>query len=123
MTLFIVLHIFICFFLVFVILLQPGKGDGGIGFGSTTQNIFGSRSASNFLTKTTSICAFVFIFTSFFLARWRIVEFNKSVIDVNDHSSNIDTTSGSPGAGQATSKTPVGEPSPKPVTQSGAAKK
>lgn len=75
MTLFIVLHVLICVFLVIVILLQPGKGDagGGIGFGSSSsQSIFGSRGAGNFLTKTTSACAFLFLATSFFLTRSQI---------------------------------------------------
>lgn len=81
MTLFVVLHIFICAFLVFVILLQPGKADGGIAFGgSSSQSIFGSKGAGNFLTKTTSVCAVLFLFTSFFLTRSRIMEYTKSVI-------------------------------------------
>jgi len=80
LTVLVILHIFICVFLVFVILLQPGKGEGGIGFGSSSQTIFGSRGAGNFLTKTTSICAIVFLATSFFLTRSRMMEYNKSVI-------------------------------------------
>jgi len=76
----IILHVFICVFLVFVILLQPGKSDGGIGFGSSSQSIFGSRGAGNFLTKTTSVCAFIFLATSFYLTRSRMAEYHKSVI-------------------------------------------
>ena len=80
-TLFVGLHIFICIFLVFVILLQPGKSDGGIGFGgSASQSIFGSKGASNFLTKTTSVCAIIFLFTSFVLTRARLKEHSESVI-------------------------------------------
>ncbi len=61
MTFLVIVHIFICLFLVGVILLQPGKGDGGIAFGgSSSQTIFGSRGAGNFLTKTTSLCAILF---------------------------------------------------------------
>jgi preprotein translocase subunit SecG len=80
LTLLIVLHALICVFLVAVILLQPGKGDAGVGFGSSSQTIFGSKGAGNFLTKTTSACAIVFIATSFFLTRSRIMEFSRSVI-------------------------------------------
>jgi preprotein translocase subunit SecG len=73
-TLFIIFHVLICVFLVIVILLQPGKGDAGIGFGSSSsQSIFGSRGAGNFLTKTTSACAFIFLATSFVLTRSQIV--------------------------------------------------
>jgi len=65
-----------------VILLQPGKSDGGIAFGGgSSQSIFGSRGAGNFLTKTTSVCAFLFLFLSFVLTRDRIHAHMKSVID------------------------------------------
>ena len=75
-----IVHIVVCIFLVAVILIQPGKGDAGIGFGSSSQSIFGSKGAGNFLTKTTTVCAVVFLTTSFFLTRSRIQEYNKSVI-------------------------------------------
>ena len=82
MTLLVIVHALICVFLVGVILLQPGKSDGGIAFGGgSSQSIFGSRGAGNFLTKTTSICAFVFLFTSFVLTRDRIKAHTKSVVD------------------------------------------
>ncbi len=80
MTFFLVVHVLICVFLVAVILVQPGKGDAGIGFGSSSQSIFGSKGAGNFLTKTTSVCAVVFLLTSFFLTRSRMREYNSSVI-------------------------------------------
>lgn len=80
MTLLVVIHIVVSVFLVAVILIQPGKGDAGIGFGSSSQSIFGSKGAGNFLTKTTTVCAVVFLATSFFLTRSRIQQYNKSVI-------------------------------------------
>ena len=80
MTLLVIIHIAICGFLIFVILMQPGKGDAGVSFGSSTQSIFGSKAASNFLTKTTSVCAVLFLLTSFILTKWRIREYEHSVI-------------------------------------------
>ena len=80
MTLFVVLHTLICVFLVLVILLQPGKGDAGVGFGSSSQSIFGSKGAGNFLTKTTSVCAFLFLITSFSLTKIRMSQTSSSVI-------------------------------------------
>jgi len=74
------MHCLICIFLIAVILLQPGKADAGIGFGSSSQSIFGSKGAGNFLTKTTSICAVLFLITSFFLTRSRIQQYSSSVI-------------------------------------------
>lgn len=89
-----ILHILICVFLVFVILLQPGKADGGAVFGgSSSQSIFGSKGAGNFLTKTTSVCAILFLLTSFLLTRSKIVENTRSVI-TNDAAA----TSGAPSA-------------------------
>ena len=80
MTFLLILHVGICLFMVFVILLQPGKSDGGIGFGSSSQSIFGSKGAGNFLTKTTSACALLFLVTSFILTRSRMMEYSGSVI-------------------------------------------
>jgi preprotein translocase subunit SecG len=80
-TFLIILHVLVCVFLVVVILLQPGKGDAGIGFGSSSQSIFGSKGAGNFLTKTTSICAVLYLGLSFVLTRSRIQESTRSVID------------------------------------------
>ena len=82
MTLLIIIHIVVCVFLVCVILLQPGKADGGgIGFGSSSQSIFGSKGAGNFLTKTTSVMAIMYLLTSFVLTRSRIKEYTSSVIN------------------------------------------
>lgn len=83
MTALIAVHFVICLFLVLVILLQPGKSDGGVGFGAasgSSQSIFGSRGAGNFLTKTTTVAACLFLITSFFLTRERMKEFSSSVI-------------------------------------------
>ena len=83
MTALIAIHFVICLFLVLVILLQPGKSDGGVGFGAasgSSQSIFGSRGAGNFLTKMTTGAACLFLVTSFLLTRGRMKEFNSSVI-------------------------------------------
>ena len=54
----IILHVFVCTFLVLVVLLQAGKGGGiGIAFGGGgSQTVFGSSGAGNFLTRLTAIC-------------------------------------------------------------------
>ena len=65
-----VLHILVCFFLILVILIQPGK-SGGIGAalgGAGAQQVFGGRGAGNFLSKITWICAVLFFLTSTTLA-------------------------------------------------------
>ena len=64
-----VMHVIACFFLILVILIQPGK-SGGMGiFGSAgAQQVFGGRGAGNFLTKTTWATAVIFFSTSITLA-------------------------------------------------------
>jgi preprotein translocase subunit SecG len=64
-----ILHVFVCAFLVLVILLQQGRGGGmGAAFGGASQQVFGGAGAGNFLTKITEACAFTFMFTSILLA-------------------------------------------------------
>src|SRR3954451_6910599 len=63
-------HVFVCFFLILVVLLQAGKGGGmGIAFGSSTSSqVFGGRGAGSFLEKLTAGTAIVFMLTSMTLA-------------------------------------------------------
>ena len=101
------MHVTICVFLVCVILLQPGKSDGGIGFGSSSQSIFGSKGAGNFLTKTTSVAAILFLCTSFILTRSRIKEYTSSVINANAAGAKAPAP-GTPGAAKTNeAKAPV----------------
>jgi preprotein translocase subunit SecG len=65
-----VLHICVSFFLVLVVLLQPGK-SGGLGAalgGAGAQQVFGGRGAGNFLSRLTWISAGIFFLTSVLLA-------------------------------------------------------
>lgn len=62
-------HLFVCFILIAVILLQAGRG-GGVAEtfgGNAAQSILGSR-GTQFLTRATSVCAAVFMLTSLTLA-------------------------------------------------------
>lgn len=55
--------------LVFLILLQQGKGaDAGATFGGGSNTFFGAGGADTVLTKGTTILAFMFMATSFVLA-------------------------------------------------------
>src|SRR5215212_1296169 len=61
-----VLHVFVCAFMIFVILLQPGK-DAGMGAalgGGAATSAFGGRGAVTFLSKVTAVCAGLFFLTS-----------------------------------------------------------
>ncbi len=69
-TLLEIIHVFVCLFLMLVVLLQQGKGGGmGAAFGGgATQQVFGGRGAGNILTRATAICAGIFMLTSVSLA-------------------------------------------------------
>jgi preprotein translocase subunit SecG len=63
------LNVFVCFFLMLVVLLQQGKGGGlGAGMGGATAQVFGGRGAGNFMTRLTAACAIIFMGTSMSLA-------------------------------------------------------
>lgn len=65
-----ILHVAACVFLVFVVLLQQGKGGGmGAAFGgAATNQVFGGRGAGNILTRATAVFATIFMLTSLSLA-------------------------------------------------------
>ena len=67
-------HVVVSVFLIFVILLQPGKGAGMAAFsgggGGASTTAFGGRGSVTFLSKVTTVCAIVFMLTSLTLA-WR----------------------------------------------------
>jgi preprotein translocase subunit SecG len=63
------LHLFVCVFLILVVLLQTGKGaDVAAAFGGTSQTAFGARGATTLLSKLTTGSAIIFMITSFALA-------------------------------------------------------
>ncbi|MFQ3573966.1 MAG: preprotein translocase subunit SecG [Thermodesulfovibrionales bacterium] len=60
-----IIHIIVCLFLVFIVLIQSGKGaEMGAAFGGSSQTLFGSRGAATFLNKLTTVAAVVFMLTS-----------------------------------------------------------
>jgi preprotein translocase subunit SecG len=59
------LHILVCLFLIFVVLLQQGKGaDLSVFGGGTTQTAFGARGATTLLHKLTVGSFVVFVITT-----------------------------------------------------------
>jgi len=69
-TLLKIIHVFACLVLMFVVLLQQGRGGGlGAAFGGgAASQVFGGRGAGNILTRATAICATTFMLTSVALA-------------------------------------------------------
>lgn len=63
------LHIILCFGLILVILLQPGKDGASVfGGGGGGNQMYGPRGQANLLTKVTTLGAALFMFTSISLA-------------------------------------------------------
>ena len=69
-TILVIVHLFLAIGLVALILIQHGKGaDMGAAFGSgASASVFGSRGASNFLSRSTAVLATAFFVTSLALA-------------------------------------------------------
>ena len=65
-----IIHIVVSIALIFIVLLQKGKGaDMGAAFGGgSSQAVFGGAGASSFLSKVTTAAAVVFMITSLLLA-------------------------------------------------------
>jgi preprotein translocase subunit SecG len=64
-----ILYVFVCLFLILVVLLQSGKGGGlGSAFGGSSTQIFGGAGAGNLLTRLTAVSAFLFMTLSVGLA-------------------------------------------------------
>ena len=69
-TLITLVHIFVCFFIIVVVLLQSGKsGDIAAAFGGMgSQTAFGPRGATTLLGKATTWSAVLFMLTSITLS-------------------------------------------------------
>ncbi len=96
-TAIVVLHLVVCLFLIFIILVQSSKGaEMGAAFGGSSQTLFGSRGAATFLNKLTTTIAILFMLTSLTLAIFSVKRGAVSVmssVPVKE-SSLADTTTG-----------------------------
>jgi preprotein translocase subunit SecG len=104
----IAVHVIVSIFLIFVILLQPGKSDGMAAFsggGAGSQTVFGGRGSVTFLSKVTTGCAIVFMCTSLTLA-WR-----------SSHSDSVLRARRNIAAADAAKKTETPLKAPEPTTQ------
>ena len=58
------IHLLICLFLIGAILLQRSEGGGALGMGGGPTSMMSGRSATNFITRTTTVLAGIFFLTS-----------------------------------------------------------
>ncbi len=63
-------HVILAFTIILVVLLQEGKAGMGISFGGGSSNtVFGSSGAGNFLVKVTIVAGALFMLTSLILTK------------------------------------------------------
>ena len=113
------LHVFVCIFLILVVLLQTGKGAdlaGAFG-GGGSQTAFGARGATTLLHKLTTAAAIAFMATSLILAILASVPSGSVVTDPGPPAAPA-TDAGAPtpsapeGGQPAATPTPPAEPAP-----------
>jgi preprotein translocase subunit SecG len=109
-----IVHVIICFILIVAVLLQSGKAAdlagafGGVG----SQTAFGPRGSATILSKVTTICAILFMFTS--LGLW--------VLSAKETKSVLKGTKEVPAATETQKKAPQpGEKKPAPQEKQPAA--
>lgn len=98
LTFFTIVHVLLCVFMIFVILLQPGK-DAGMGAalgGGAATSAFGGRGAVTFLSKLTGVSAALFFMTSLGLS---FVGLKGSVAAGGDDSVAAEVPAAAPAAG------------------------
>ena len=82
------IHVFACLFLIGVVLLQTGKGAdmGAVFGGGSSDTVFGSSGAGNFLTKLTTGVAVLFMITSLVMTYGLARQTSQSLFDEVDSS-------------------------------------
>lgn len=107
-------HVIVCVFMIFVILLQPGK-DAGMGSalgGGAATSAFGGRGAVTFLSKLTGVFAVLFFLTSLALS---FVGMRSSVAAGGSVATPpAQTAPATPGAAPGSVEQPRGETPPPP---------
>jgi len=127
-------HVLVAIAIVVLVLVQHGKGaDMGAAFGTgSAGSLFGSSGASNFLSRSTAVCATLFFITSLALTYYHapkgqgvVSDFGKSVTSVPEaKKTTVDTIPAPAGSAAPTlvpdaAKTPASTPAaPAPATTS-----
>src|SRR5947207_12301230 len=111
------IHVVVSVFLIFVILLQPGKGDAMAAFaggGGSSNTVFGGRGSVTFLSKVTTVCAIIFMLTSLTLA-WRSSH-SASVLSARRNIAAQDAAKKSEEKSGPRPAVPTGQTAPAPAT-------
>ncbi len=97
--------------LVGVILMQRSEG-GGLGMGGSPSGLMSARGAADFLTRTTTILATLFVLLSISLAFVAAREGGTSTIDTSLQRTEVPATQTAPAAGTPPAPTPVDKAAP-----------
>jgi len=107
----IIVHVIACIVLIFVILLQAGRGGGlSESFGVSSTSSFFGTSAARFLQRATAICAITFLLTSLTLAALSTRR-TRSLIDMHREPEGVEAESEAKVDAEAVEET-VGEEAP-----------
>ena len=101
--------------LVGVILMQRSEG-GGLGMGGSPSGLMSARGAADFLTRTTTILATLFILLSISLAFVAAKKGNSGEIDNSLQRTEVPSAPTAPVTNAPASATPA-EPTPAPATE------
>lgn len=112
----VVLYVIVCAFLILVVLLQSGKaGDLASAFGATSsQTAFGSRGTANFLSKSTTVLAALFMLLSLGLTILQVRKSSSSILKEVPGASG--PAASAPAA--ASESAPIGASAPAPEAES-----
>ena len=119
MTFFIIIHLFVSFLLIGIVLIQGGKGaELGSAFGGgSSQTLFGGRGAATFLNTLTTAVAVIFMLTSLLLAIFSVRQ--KSIVSertvTQERTIPAPTKGVTPGAGGVKPVPRKGAPAAKPA--------
>ena len=84
--------VLICLFMIFIILMQKGKGSSGIGnLGGGAQQLFGGSGGADFLQKTTWVAGLLFMLISLTLSLLKMRSLETSKYATSSNSSQLET--------------------------------
>jgi preprotein translocase subunit SecG len=112
-----VLYVLVAISMIALILMQRGAGaQAGSGFGAgASSTVFGSRGASNFLSKSTKWLAIVFFAVALYMA-WNATHSAKPKV-VSEQDLGVMSQNAVPKADQKSPATPSAKPAPNVVPQ------
>ena len=108
-----IVHVILCFALILIILLQPGKeGAAVLGGGGGGNQMYGPRGQANFLGRATTVVAALFMVTSITLAYRSSERTQAGTGGIEDAILEIDAEES---IGQPAEAAPAPEPTPEPA--------